>query len=159
MKESKQFRSAYSAALRYLLSQPRTYQEVKKRLERKGFDPTVADQVLTRLQELGYVNDGEFARRWLEAEIRRKPQGRHFLRRKLEGRGIDAAIAADSLEAIYDRAAETASALEAARKKLPFLDLSDPDKCRGKLGQHLQRRGFDYAIIRHVLAAVLNADE
>jgi len=158
MEEDKQYRSAQAAALRFLLSRPRTRREVTERLRQKGHNDDIISQVVGRLQELGYVNDADFARRWLDGEIARKPQGRLGLRRKLLDRGVDPDVAAAALTAAFDRPAELAAARAAARKKLPLLTEDDREKLRGKLGQHLQRRGFAYPVIVQVLDDILNSD-
>lgn len=159
MNESKLYRSAQATALRFLLARPRTRWEVEERLRQKGHDENVIRQVIDRLLQLDYLNDADFARRWLDAETKRKPQGRLILHHKLLQRGINREDAENIIESAYDRPAEMEAARTAVRRKLPLLAAGDREKLRGKLGQYLQRRGFDYSIILQVLAEVLDSCE
>ncbi len=57
---------ALEDGLRLLAHRPRSRAELEARLRRKGHPAEAIDHALRRLTELGYVEDGAFARAWVE---------------------------------------------------------------------------------------------
>ena len=68
--EAEAHRGAMESALRLLAYRPRSEQELRDRLARKGFEPDIAGRTLDRLRELGYLDDDAFARLWTETQQR-----------------------------------------------------------------------------------------
>jgi regulatory protein len=50
------------SAVRFLAHRPRSIQEVRRNLARKGLPPTVLEAVIERLVAMGYLDDIAFAR-------------------------------------------------------------------------------------------------
>src|SRR5919112_4981502 len=57
---------ATEAALVFLGYRPRSEKEVRDRLRRGGFEQDAVEQAIARLHEWHYLNDADFARRWVE---------------------------------------------------------------------------------------------
>lgn len=76
------------AAARFLEPRQRSEAEVRRRLTGAGYRPGLVEDAITRLRELGILDDGGFARTWVESRDRAHPRGEHALRRELALKGI-----------------------------------------------------------------------
>jgi regulatory protein len=150
---------AKAAALDYIAYKARTEHEVRQKLRKKGFPDPVADEAVARMRELGYLDDAEYARAYTRGRLSGRGHGPHRIRADLRRRGIapstiDAALA-DLVE--HDDLRETA--LRHGRKRWRRLQREeDPYKRRQKLAGFLQRRGYDFDLIREV-TDVLEAED
>ena len=86
------------AAARFLETRPRSVAETRRRLTDAGYPPPLIEEVVTRLVELGYLDDAAFARAWVESRDRAHPRGEAALRRELALKGIDREVAEAALE-------------------------------------------------------------
>jgi regulatory protein len=138
---------ALDGALRLLAARPRSEQEVRERLVRRGLPHDIIVHTLERLREYGYVNDTEFARFWVEARSGANPRGRYAVRRELRQKGVDQDTTEEALEGLT----EGRSARKAARKKLPSLRGLAYPEFRNRLAGYLARRGFGWDVIKPVV--------
>jgi regulatory protein len=147
---------ARSLAWRSLNRRDRTVDEVGGMLLGKRVEPAVADQVVTELIELGYLDDARYAERFAEDRRRLDGWGSERIARRLRELGVDrekieAAVAAQDPED------ELAAALELLRRRCPAPPTTRIERDRA-LGI-LVRRGyapelaFD-ALRRHAAADV-----
>lgn len=146
------YRSAREAAWRLLSYRVRSRQELRQRLLRKGFSAETTDAVLTRLLELGHLDDTAFARSLVQQ--RSGGGGAHgpaALRGELRRRGIAREAAEQALTGLD----ESAAAREAAERRARSLSTADPALFRRRLGDFLVRRGFSYETARETVAALL----
>jgi len=142
---------AYDRALRYLGYRTRSRSELERYLERSGADSSVVVAVMARLERLGLVNDIEFARFWVENREAHSPRSQSALRFELQQKGLDRETINQALEELDP----TESAYRAARPKatrLAELAQQDGKAFRRKMSDYLARRGFNYGVIRAVLA-------
>jgi len=86
------------AAAAFLAVRSRSSEETRRRLRHLGYPHGLCDQVVERLERLGYLDDHEFARAWVESRDRARPRGAVALRRELQLKGISDAIIAAALE-------------------------------------------------------------
>jgi regulatory protein len=135
------------SALRLLAYRPRSEQELRERLARKGFEPAVVDRTLDRLRELGYLNDDAFARLWTETEQAFRPKSRWLLTAELRRRGVAQHTAEEATAGLSDEEA----AYQAAQRRLRALHGLEYQRFREKLGGFLSRRGFSYEIARRTV--------
>ncbi len=146
---------AVDQAVRFLAYRPRSMSEIRRNLADKQIPEAVIEAALERLSGLGYVDDEAFARFWVENRNTFKPLGARALRYELRQKGVaDADISAaleniDSHEAAY-RAAQTQARRYRQTSRAEF---------RNKLGPFLQRRGFDYDVIREVVERLITETE
>lgn len=155
-----QFGKLYARALEYCLIRPHSVREVKDYLwrktrstkyksrdgqikEREGVSQTVADRVLERLLDKGYVNDEAFARFWVENRNQTKGSSTRKLSAELSAKGVDRQIISDAL----DRS--TRSDEDEVRKVIAKKRAKYPDE--QKLIQYLARQGFSFDDIRSAL--------
>ncbi|MDP2937001.1 MAG: regulatory protein RecX [Dehalococcoidia bacterium] len=137
------FQQAMDAALRYLSPRPRSVWEVQQRLKRRGLAPEDIDAVISRLRELGYLDDDSFAAFWIENRESFQPRGRRLLAQELRLRGVDTQAIEERLSAID----EEDGAMRAARKKAQGLSGAGYAAFTARVGSFLQRRGFSYDVI------------
>ena len=57
---------AFQKALQFIQHRPRSIEETRRRLNKKGFEEVVVQATLDKLVEKHYLDDGEFARLWIE---------------------------------------------------------------------------------------------
>jgi len=132
---------------RLLVERPRSEAEVRQRLERAGTAPETIDQVVRRLRRSGDLDDGSFARVWVENRMTFRPRGAALLRAELRRKGV-ASTEIDSALAEVDESEAAWAAVRRAAQRWASLD---PFARRHKLYGFLQRRGFDTDTIRQVL--------
>jgi regulatory protein len=133
---------AYQHALRYLSYRPRTQAEIRKYLSQRETPQAAIEQILERLEQLGQVNDQQFARIWVENRSEFRPRSRRALKIELRQRGIDPQVIEESLETLDEEALARQAALKHARQLRNF----DWQTFRQKMVAFLARRGFSYEI-------------
>jgi regulatory protein len=148
---------ATESALVYLAYRPRTEQEVRSRLRRAGHTPEVIAQVMAKLHEWRYLDDADFARRWVESRTAQKPRGKRLLQQELRQKGVAAETAREVIAAAEVDEASAAEAL--ARKRLTSYAGNDPQAVRRKLSAYLARRGYGYDVVRGAIERVLGEDD
>ena len=142
--------AAYQKALHFLDYRPRSTAEVRRSLEKHGFEPEVIEAVIQRLGRSGLVNDEQFAQTWVENRSEFRPRGRRALSMELRQKGLDD----ESIETALAELDEDSLAYQAALKQARKLQgLPKPD-FRRRLAGFLMRRGFDYGVIEPVLEQV-----
>jgi regulatory protein len=144
---------ATEAALVFLSYRPRSEKEVRDRLRRGGYEPDAIEHAIGRLHEWRYLDDADFARRWVENRTAHRPRGKRLLQQELRHKGIDGEIARDAIDdADLD---ETGAAEALARRRLPSYAGDEPAAIRRRLGAYLARRGYGYDVIRVALDRAL----
>jgi regulatory protein len=136
-------------ALRFLGQRPRSEQEVRRRLVRAGQSQATIEGVLDSLRQHGLVDDTAFAGYWVEQRQTFRPRGARLLRAELRQRGVNAASAVAATDSLDASAVE--DAYRAALKRARQLSALDERIFKGRLGQFLARRGFDWDTISSVV--------
>lgn len=148
---------AIESALVFLGYRPRSEREVRDRLRRGGYGQEAIDQAIARLHDWRYLDDEDFARRWVENRAMHRPRGKRLLQQELRTKGIDRETAREVIdEAALD---EEGDAEQLARRRLPSYAGDDPAAIRRRLGAYLARRGYGYDVIRAALERVLGEDD
>lgn len=148
-------RKALEDAYRLLSFRARSEAEIRKRLQRKGYEEEVVTQVTTRLRDIGFLNDEAFAQSWVDA--RGKTRGRRALAFELRQKGVANEVARQTLDERKDEDAEQEAAKSAAVKKVGLRPADRSREAQAKLSAFLQRRGFAWNVIRPVLAELYGA--
>jgi len=144
---------AYERALNFLSYRPRSEAEVRRNLRKKDLEDEIIEATVERLTRAGLLNDWEFACYWVENRLQFKPRGARALRHELREKGVSASIIAKALDDLDEEAAARKVA-EARVRRLAHLE---PRDFRRKLGAHLARRGFSYAVIEPLIDEMLEA--
>ena len=135
---------AYERALNYLSYRPRSEAEVRRNLREKDVEDLVIDEVIERLARAGLLDDGEFARYWVENRARFNPRGLRGLRYELRRRGVSR----DDIERALDKFDVEAAACKVANAGARRFSQETPRDFRRKLKAYMARRGFSYALIK-----------
>jgi regulatory protein len=143
---------AVDQVAKLLARRPYSTAEIRRNLEGKEIAPSVIDEALARLADLGYVDDDAFARYWVENRERFKPRGPRALQYELRQKGIAPTI----IDAVLADLDASDSAYRAAQPKLQRLRGLSRRDFRDSLGAFLARRGFNYDIIQEVINQLIS---
>ena len=133
-------KDAMERAGRLLSVRARTEHEIRDRLDTGGFEAPVIEQTVARLDELGLLDDLDFAREWIRDRSARKSLGPRALKSELALKGvgrdvIDEALVAEGLD-------EEALAVDAASRWARKVARFPLREQAHKLKQMLLRKGF-----------------
>ncbi len=144
-----------NAAIRFVSFRPRSEKELRDFLTKKLTKWKVSgagllQKVVTRMGELGYVDNGKFADWWVSQRTEFKPKGNKLIKMELKAKGVPEAVIASALASRGSQSQLTAAKQAVGRKmplwaKLPALDR------KKKLYDYLGRRGFDFETIARLI--------
>lgn len=137
---------AYDRALNLISHRSRSEGELRDYLKRHKYDSNTIDQTLNRLRKFGYINDADFARRWVENRRLLKPTSKRKLSLELRQKYISDEIIRQTLED------DSADELEILRKLIINKRRQTKYQNDVKLMQYLSRQGFAYDDIKSVLS-------
>lgn len=115
----------------------------------------IIDLILPILEEKNYLNDEDYARRYLSDALNIKKYGKIKTRYMLMSKGIDKKIIEKVMED-YDYELEYMNALELIEKRISK-DETDP-KIINSAKNYLQGRGFEFEIINFTLDDYLGVE-
>jgi regulatory protein len=119
-------------------------------LKKRGIAEEVANAVLFRLQEQGFVNDYEFARYWSESRQRTKKVSRRIIIGELRSKGVSDEIIEWITTDISDEA-EFENAMKFAERKARSYAKLENEVAYRRLHGALSRRGFSGHIVSRVM--------
>ena len=141
--EAGALQSAVDRAVRYLASRPRSREEVRRHLVKKGMPGSLVAAAIDRLQQHGYVDDAAFAEFWLANRDRFKPMAPRALRYELRQKGL----ADEIIDRALARVDAADAAYRAAQGRAPRFRGRSRDEFRHKTSAMLRRRGFSTGTI------------
>ncbi|AGT92392.1 recombination regulator RecX [Rhodococcus erythropolis] len=148
---------AKDACLRLLTDRARSRSELETKLSGRGFEPEIITKVLDRLQEIGLIDDADFANQWVHSRHTYSGKGKRALAVELRLKGIDQDVASEALSQI-DPEDERERAAELVRRKLKNKPVDDRDKVTRRLVSMLARKGYSagmsYEVVKAEMAAV-----
>lgn len=151
------YHRSLNAALHFLSYRPRSEGELRQRLRRSDASDEVIERVIAQLRDWRYVDDEDFAQRWIENRQLHRPRGSRLLVQELRAKGVESSIVHLAIEeAEID---EEAQALTVARKRFQQLVNLDPKVRERRVIGLLQRRGFGFDSIRKALVALGQEEE
>jgi regulatory protein len=158
------------AAARFLEPRARSVTEVRRRLTGAGYRIDLVEGAITRMLELGMLDDEAFARAWVESRDRARPRGERAIRAELGLKGVDRItidlVLAERREAQAgdgdpdDDASVSADHVAAerlvARHRRSLERVADPRQRRQRAYALLARNGFDPEVCREVATQLAN---
>ncbi len=141
---------AKEICLRLLTARPRTRVELAQALTRKGVEADVVEQVLSRLDEVGLIDDAAFAEMWVRSRHGFQGLSRRALAVELRRKGVTDESAAEALASV-DSDAEEERARQLVRKRLRALGGADETTKVRKLVGMLARKGYSEGLAYRVV--------
>jgi regulatory protein len=139
-------------AFRLLAIRSRSIQELRGRLEKKGFEKGAIEKLLIELQERGYLDDRQFADQWACYYREVKGYGFFRVRGELIKKGIEGEIISEVMKRLGLEEDEMEKAKEVAKRYLKGAVPSDiPPAGQAKLAQYMKRRGYSWDVIGGLL--------
>lgn len=140
----------YANAINYISYRPRSILEVKQYLKRKEISEVYYDEIISRLLKQGYLDDEDFAQKWVANRQLLKPRGKYALRAELREKGISSDIIEHVLSTI-DEEEEREQALQIGRKKMRQWKGKPWHKVRPKILRFLTYKGYEIDVILKIL--------
>ena len=144
-----------SAAFRILAARPQSERQLREKLLAKAWvEPDVVEQCISRLKELGYVNDALFARNYASSRVGLKAIGRARVARELAGKKISRDTIEEAVASVFDEAGEESLIDRAIQKRIRTHGRPSDRGSAKRMFDHLARLGFEYGLIVRKLQAL-----
>ncbi len=142
LKELSDFKSAYAYALRLIALKDYTSKMIEDKLILKNLPEDIAKKVTKELEQKGYINNEDYAKRFIEDSINLKNKGRKYIEFELIKRGFSKEEATLLLDECYSSPIEEAfnKILRKYNKKYQELDIKEKNSVKNKL----LRQGYVY---------------
>ena len=139
-------------ALNLLSKSVKTEKEIIAKLKKRGYVSEIIDNVIFKLKDYGYVNDEEFAEKYINSYSKNK--GKRLLKSELKLKGVSDAIIEDKFLSVEN---ELETAIKIAEKyvKNKPVDIKTKQKCY----KYLLSKGFSYDDSKTAVDKVLSLDD
>jgi regulatory protein len=147
---------ARTILLRRLEAAPRTRAELARTLHERGVPEEVAAHVLDRFVDVGLIDDGAFARMWVESRQAARGLAPRALRAELRAKGVADDLIDEAVSSVDDEAQLAAARAVAARKARSLHGVARPAQVR-RLSGALARKGYGPGVAAQVVRETLAA--
>ncbi|MGV2919028.1 recombination regulator RecX [Streptomyces alfalfae] len=148
---------ARAICLRLLTGTPRTRKQLADALRKREIPDEVAEEVLSRFEEVGLINDSAFADAWVESRHHGRGLARRALARELRTKGVESALIDEAVGQL-DSEQEEATARELVARKLRSTRGLDRDKRLRRLAGMLARKGYGEGMALRVVRQALEEE-
>jgi regulatory protein len=145
LKDTAVIDKGYGQALNLISHRPRSAWELQDYLRRKDYDEATQTVILERLTERGYIDDEEFARRWVANRRLLKSTSKRRLQQELRQKRV----ADDIIKKVLDE--DETDEFEVLRELIAKKRAMTKYQDQQKLMQFLARQGFSYDQIKTAL--------
>ncbi|MCX7642945.1 MAG: recombination regulator RecX [Armatimonadetes bacterium] len=141
---------AKKAAFRLLRYRPRSERELFARLKAKGWDDSVAQEVVARLKRLGLIDDRQMAEAFVQSALSdTQPHSRFEVRYKLKSLGISDEIV-DEVLSVWTDEVEYRMAERYIKRRLGGISQPSQQDIQRAFRAAMQR-GFEVSAIRSAI--------
>lgn len=144
---------AMKKALDYLAIRPRSEAEMERYLLRKNYDQEAIAETVSSLRQSGYLDDADYAARYIVSRLNRKPVGKHLLMSELLKRGVDRNVIRKALKESESLHGDPGALYKTAARK--YESLKHKKNPREKLFMFLLGRGFEHDIVAEVIDRII----
>ncbi|MEU6331351.1 recombination regulator RecX [Streptomyces sp. NPDC047049] len=148
---------ARAICLRLLTGSPRTRKQLGDALHQRGIPEEAAEEVLSRFEDVGLIDDAAFADAWVESRHHGRGLARRALARELRTKGVDSALI-DVAVGRLDSEQEEATARELVDRKLRSTRGLDREKRLRRLAGMLARKGYPEGFALRVVRQALEEE-
>ena len=146
---------ARGIVLRQLTMAPRSRAQLATALADRGAADDVAQRVLDRFEQVGLIDDAEFAAAWVRSRHRTRGLSRRALAHELRAKGIDDELAAQALTSL-DEDDERRAAEQLVARRLRSMGELPREKQLSRLVGLLARKGYGGSLALQVVRAALD---
>jgi regulatory protein len=150
--------TARQVCLRLLTLSPRTRSQLADALRRKGIPDETADEVLSRFEDVGLIDDAAFARAWVESRHHSRGLAGRALSAELKQRGVASDEIRAAIEEQLDPEAELSAARALVGRKLASTRGLAADVRTRRLAGMLARKGYPAGLVFRVIREALEAE-
>jgi len=126
-------------------------------LRKREIPEEVAEEVLSRFEEVGLIDDSAFADAWVESRHHGRGLARRALARELRTKGVDSALIEEAVGQL-DSEQEEITARELVARKLRSTRGLDRDKRLRRLAGMLARKGYSEGLALRVVRQALEEE-
>ncbi|MET8081412.1 recombination regulator RecX [Streptomyces sp. NPDC005303] len=148
---------ARAICLRLLTGTPRTRKQLADALRKREIPDDAAEEVLSRFEEVGLINDSAFADAWVESRHHGRGLARRALAQELRTKGVDSTLIDEAVSQL-DSEQEEATARELVDRKLRATRGLDRDKRLRRLAGMLARKGYPEGMALRVVRQALQEE-
>ncbi len=148
---------ARAICLRLLTGSPRTRKQLGDALRKRDIPEEVADDVLSRFEDVGLIDDAAFAGAWVESRHHGRGLARRALARELRTKGVDTTLIEEAVGQL-DSEQEEATARELVARKLRATRGLDRDRRLRRLAGMLARKGYPEGMALRVVRRALEEE-
>ncbi|MFE6664988.1 recombination regulator RecX [Streptomyces sp. NPDC057697] len=148
---------ARNICLRLLTGTPRTRKQLADALRKREIPDEAAEEVLSRFEDVGLIDDAAFADAWVESRHHGRGLARRALVRELRTKGVESAVIDEAVGQL-DSEQEEATARELVARKLRSTRGLDRDKRLRRLAGMLARKGYGEGMALRVVRQALEEE-
>jgi regulatory protein len=148
---------ARAICLRLLTGTPRTRKQLADALEKREIPEDIAQEVLSRFEDVGLIDDAAFAGAWVESRHHGRGLARRALARELRTKGVEASLIEEAVGQL-DSDREEATARELVARKLRTTRGLERDKRLRRLAGMLARKGYAEGMALRVVKQALEEE-
>lgn len=144
-----ELQKSFDKTLRFVMTRPRSFKEVKDYFKRKEIDSSLHQNILDRLIKLELLNDQKFAKWWVEQRLEFKHKSKKDITFELRQKGVDTNIIKNVLE--DSEIDELKIVKELISKKEYKWKRYEESERKQKITQYLAGKGFSWDVISQVI--------
>ncbi|CAM5733340.1 recombination regulator RecX [Streptomyces microflavus] len=148
---------ARNICLRLLTGTPRTRKQLADALRKREIPDEAAEEVLSRFEDVGLIDDAAFAGAWVESRHHGRGLARRALVRELRTKGVAPSVIDDAVGRL-DADQEEETARELVARKLRSTRGLDRDKRLRRLAGMLARKGYGEGMALRVVRQALEEE-
>lgn len=141
--------------LRALTASAKSRSRLARGLADRDVDPDIAAEVLDRFEEVGLIDDVQYAHTLVRTRFAERGLSRRALAAELRNKGIAEAVARDALDQVDDDA-ELMAARRLAASRAARMTSLPPDVRRRRLAGFLGRKGYSASVSMQVIREVVD---
>ena len=154
MEKTEEYIKARSRAIKYIMYKMRTSLEVYNKLKELEFPEKEINCVIEDLTQLEYINDEEYAKKFIESNIKTKKLSKNILKLKLKNKGISEETIDKYLREL---GASDIDAIIKILEKKKFLKTIDFDE-KNNIKLYCMRKGFSISDINEAIKEIKKKD-
>ena len=142
-------------AYRFLSRRAHSRRELHNKLSARGYATGAIIKMLDDLMKRGYINDGEFARTFVEEEIKLKKSGPLLIKSKLQQKGVSREIIEELLSSLYTEHAQLDNCSYLAQKKYGQINTRQKTAAIN----YLRHKGYNWDHISVAIMQILEEND